>query len=267
MKDFLRQVLVLLSTIGVIIVNGLASTLPLNNQTTGEISDQFDVYFVPAGYVFAIWGLIYVALIAYSIYQLLPSQRENPRQRSTGWLYVLSCIANVAWLFLWHYEYFVWTLLAMVALLLLLIAIYLRLGTGRTRVSAAETWLLRVPFSIYLGWITVATIANVTSVLDYLNWNGWGLSPELWAVIMLVAAAVIASAVSITRGDIAYILVIVWAFVGIAVKHSDTALIAILAGFLAGFVLATLLLGVPLSARQGETLPASSGAQTTRDRW
>jgi hypothetical protein len=267
MKDIVRQVFVLLSTIGVIVVNGLASTLPLNNKTTGEISDQFDVYFVPAGYVFAIWGLIYVSLIAYSIYQLLPSQRENPRQRSTGWLYVLSCIANAAWLFLWHYEYFLWSLVAMVALLLLLITIYLRLGTGRTHVPAAETWLLRVPFSIYLGWITVATIANATSLLDYLNWNGWLLSPEAWAAIMLVAAAVIASAVSLTRGDIAYVLVIVWAYIGIAIKHSDTALVAILAGFLAGLVLGTLLLGVPLAGGRMEAQPAGSGEQGARDRW
>jgi hypothetical protein len=267
MKDILRQVLVLLSTIGVVVVNGLASTVRLNGQTTGDISDQFDVYFVPAGYVFSIWGLIYLALIAYSIYQLLPSQRENPRQRATGWLYVLSGVANVVWLFLWHYEYFAFSLVAMVALLLLLIAIYLRLGTGRTRVPAAETWFLRVPFSIYLGWITVATIANVTSLLDYLGWDGWLLSAEAWAVIMLFAAALIASAVSITRGDVAYVLVIVWALIGIAVKHSDTALIAIVAGFLAGFVLATLLLGVPLSARQGEMLPASAEKQTARDRW
>jgi benzodiazapine receptor len=266
-KDTLRQVVVLLSTSGVIVVNGLASTLRLNGKTTGEISDRFDVYFVPAGYVFAIWGLIYLALIAYSIYQVLPSQRENPRLRRIGYLYVLSCVANVAWLFLWHYEVFVLTIVAMVALLLLLIAIYLRLGTGRTRVSTAETWLVRVPFSIYLGWITVATVANATSLLDYLNWTGWGLSPEAWAVIMLVAAAVIASAVSITRGDVAYVLVIVWAFVGIAVKHSDTPLIAILAGFLAGFVLGTLLLGVPLGGDRLQTRPLDAVEQGARDRW
>ncbi|MFC2037159.1 tryptophan-rich sensory protein [Chloroflexota bacterium] len=267
MKDIVRQVVVLLSTIGVIVVNGLASSLPLNGQGTGEISDRFDVYFVPAGYVFAIWGLIYVALIGYSIYQALPSQRDNPRLRRIGWLYVLSCLANVAWLFLWHYEVFELTIVAMVALLLLLIAIYVNLGTGRSHASAAESWLVRVPFSLYLGWITVATIANATSLLDYLNWSGWGINPEMWAVIMLIAAAVIASLVSFTRGDVAYVLVIVWAFVGIAIKHSDTALIAILAAFLAGFVLGTLLLGVSLGERRLQSQPLSTGQQGARDRW
>jgi benzodiazapine receptor len=156
-------------------------------------------------------------------------------------------VANIAWLFLWHYEYFALTIVAMVVLLLLLIAIYLRLGTGRTGVSAAETWLVRVPFSIYLGWITVATIANATS--------------------LLVAAAVITSAVSLTRGDVAYVLVVVWALIGIAVKHSDTPLVAILAGFLAGWVLGTLLLGVPLTRDRVESRPAGLAEQGARDRW
>jgi hypothetical protein len=161
----------------------------------------------------------------------------------------------------------VFTIVAMVVLLLLLIAIYLRLGIGRTGVSAAETWLVRVPFSIYLGWITVATIANATSLLDYLNWNGWGLAAVWWAVIMLVAAAIITSVVSLTRGDVAYVLVIVWALIGIAVKHFDTPLVAILAGFLAGWVLGTLLLGVPLARDRMESQPAVLAEQVAQDRW
>jgi hypothetical protein len=249
-KDILRQIAVLLSTAGLIVVNGLANALPLNGQNTGEISDRFDVYFVPAGYVFSIWGLIYLALIGYSVFQALPAQRDNPRLRRTGWLYVLSCVANVAWLFLWHYEVFELTILAMGTLLLLLIVIYVRLGTGRTRVSPGETWLVRVPFSIYLGWITVATIANATSLLDFLDWSGWGISPETWAVIMLVVASVIASLVSITRGDIAYVLVIVWALLGIAVKHSDTQIVALTAVIAAVLVALTLLIGVPLTNRR-----------------
>jgi hypothetical protein len=113
---------------------------------------------------------------------------------------------------------------------------------------------VHIPFSIYLGWITVATIANVTSVLYYLNWDGWGIRPEIWAVIMLVVGAGIASAVSISRGDIAYVLVIVWAFVGIAVKHADTPMVAITAGLMALIVALTLLVGVPRSKQRAENL-------------
>jgi benzodiazapine receptor len=241
-KDTLRQWVNVLAVIAVIVINGLANALPINGLTTGEISDRFQVYFVPAGYVFSIWGLIYVGLIAFAVYQVLPAQRDNLRLRSIGYLFALSCVANIAWIFLWHYEIFLLTLVAMLALLLLLIAIYLRLDIGRDQVSTAEKWLVHVPFSIYLGWITVATIANVTSLLDYLNWSGWGISPEAWTVIMLVAGLVIASAVSLTRGDVAYMLVIVWAFAGIAVKHADTPVVATAAWVTA--VLAALMLVV-----------------------
>jgi hypothetical protein len=225
-KDRVRQIINVIALLATIVANGLANALPLNGLTTGEISDRFEVYFVPAGYVFSIWGLIYLALTAFIIYQVLPSQRDNPRLRRIGYLFALSCVANVAWLFLWHYEVFTLTIVAMIALLLLLIAIYLRLGIGRTNAPVAEAWLVRLPFSIYLGWVTVATIANVTSLLDFLNWSGWGISPEIWTVIMLVAATGITAAVAFTRGDIAYGLVIVWAFAGIAVKHASTAIVS-----------------------------------------
>jgi benzodiazapine receptor len=253
-KDILRQAVNLLATVVTITINGLANALPINGQTTGEISDRFDVYFVPAGYVFSIWGLIYLALIAFAVYQALPAQRENPHLRRIGYLFALSCVANSAWIFLWHYELFELTLVAMFGLLLSLIAIYLRLDIGRARVSTAEKWLVHVPFSIYLGWITVATIANVTSVLYYLNWDGWGIRPEMWAVIMLVVGAGIASAVSISRGDVAYVLVIVWAFVGIAVKHAATPMVAVTAGLMALIVALTLLVGVPRSKQRAQDL-------------
>jgi benzodiazapine receptor len=238
------------AVIATIVVNGLANALPLNGLTTGEISDRFQVYFVPAGYVFSIWGVIYLALIGFAIYQLLPAQRENPRLLRVGYLFAASCAANVAWLFLWHYEQFELTVVAMTALLLLLIAIYLRLGIGRTAVPAAERWLVQVPFSIYLGWITVATVANVTSLLDYLNWGGWGISPEVWAVIILVVAGAIAAAVSLTRGDVAYMLVILWAFAGIAVKQADTAVVAVAAWVMTALMGLVLVAGAVLKGRR-----------------
>ena len=248
-KDTLRQVVNVLAVVATIAINGLANALPLNGRTTGEISDRFQVYFVPAGYVFSIWGLIYLALVAFAVYQALPAQRDNPRLRRIGTLFALSCLANVAWLFLWHYEVFALTLVAMVALLLSLIAIYLRLEIGRAHVPAAEKWLAHVPFSIYLGWVTVATIANATSLLDYLNWGGWGISPEVWTVIMLVAGTAIAAAVGFTRRDVAYMLVIVWAFVGIAVKHAGTPVVATAAWVTAAVVAAAILAVSALSVR------------------
>jgi benzodiazapine receptor len=248
-KDKLRQVLVVVFVIATIVVNGLANALPLNEQTTGEISDRFQVYFVPAGYVFSIWGLIYLGLGAYAIYQALPAQVNNPRLNRISYLFVLSSLANIAWIILWHYEQFPLTLVAMLTLLVSLIIIYLRLEIGRATVPTSERWFVQVPFSIYLGWITVATIANATSLLDFLNWGGWGIRPEVWTVIMLIAGLGIASAVSLTRGDVAYMLVLIWAFVGIAVKHQGTALVAPAAWITSGLVLVMLVVGAILRSR------------------
>ncbi len=225
-KDLIRQITVLVSLIVTVVVNGLANALPINGITTEEISNSFDVFFVPAGYVFAIWGLIYLALFVYAVYQALPAQRENPRLRRTGWIFVLSSLANTAWIFCWHYGYYALSVVLMAVLLGSLIAIYWRLGTGRTAVTRAEQWAVRVPFSIYLGWITVATIANVTILLDFVNWSGWGMAPEVWTVIMLAVAVVVAGLMALRHRDVAYLLVLVWAFAGIGMKQAETPLVA-----------------------------------------
>lgn len=216
----LMPIVNLVATLAVIGVNALANALPLNGLNTGQISDQFNVLFVPAGYVFSIWGLIYIGLIAFAVFQALPSQRDNPRLRRVGWWYALGCAANCAWIFLWHYQVFVLTLVAMLLLLASLIALYLRLDIGKANVPLVERWAVHVPFSIYLGWISVATIASVTDVLDYVGWSGWGLSPEAWAVLMLAAAGILTLAVGLTRSDAAYALVIAWAAAGIAIKQA-----------------------------------------------
>lgn len=240
MKDKQRQIVVVLSILATLIVNALAVSLPLNGLDTGEISDRFEVYFVPAGYVFSIWGLIYLGLIAFAVFQALPAQRENPRLRAAGWWIALSGLANCTWLFLWHYEQFPLTLVAMLGLLATLIVTYLRLGIGRTAAPTAETWAVRLPFSVYLGWITVATVANVTEVLDYLNWNGFGIAPEIWMGIMLAAVLVIAALMNFTRRDVGYTLVLLWALAGIGIKHAAVAAVAIPTWITFGLVALTL---------------------------
>jgi hypothetical protein len=227
MRDTLRQIIVFLTIVATIAINGLANALPLNGLNTGEISDRFQVYFVPAGYVFSIWGLIYLGLIVFAIFQALPSQRENPRLRLAGWWIALGGLANIVWIFLWHYEQFPLTLIAMLALLATLIITYLRLGTGKTAVPLVEKLAVRLPFSIYLGWITVATVANVTSLLDHLKWDGFGIASEIWMGIVLAAVLVIAMLMNFTRRDIAYTMVLLWALVGISIKHAAVAMVAI----------------------------------------
>jgi hypothetical protein len=239
--DGVRQVVNVVALVVTLVVNGLANALPLNGQTTAAVSDSFPVRFVPAGYVFAIWGVIYLALTAFVVYQALPGQRANPLLRRVGWLFALSCALNSAWIFLWHWELFPATLLVMGGLLVTLLAIYLRLDIGRARVAPRDRLLVHLPFSIYLGWITVATIANATDLLYWLGWNGAPLAPEVWAALMLVSAAGITLAVLWTRRDAAYAGVIIWAFVGIVVKQADAPLVAVTAGLTAALVAVVLL--------------------------
>ena len=227
MKDTFRQIAVVLVTLITIVINILANALPINGLNTGQISDTFKVFFVPAGYVFSIWGIIYIGLIAYAVYQALPSQRKNPRLQATGWWVVLGGLANITWIFLWQYEQFVGTVGAMLVLLATLIAVYLDLGIGQTKVSTAETWAVRIPFSIYLGWITVATVADLSDVLWYVKWNQFGLSAEAWMVIMLAAVLVIAGLMNFLRRDIAYALVLLWALAGIAVKFPQAGVVTV----------------------------------------
>lgn len=240
-RDTLRQAVNVITLAITLVVNALANSLPINDLTTAEISNSFPVLFTPASYVFAIWGLIYLGLVAFVIYQALPGQRENPRLRRVGYWFALSNLANTAWIFMWHYQQFVLTEVFMIIVLVSLIMVYERLAIGREQVSGLQRWLVNLPFSIYLGWITVATIANTTIVLFDAGWDGFGIAPAVWAAIMLVIATVITGVMIVQRGDVAYAGVIIWAFIGIVVKQSDTQLVAVTAAVMAGVVVVMLL--------------------------
>jgi len=236
-KDTLRQIANLVSVIVALTVNILASALPLNGQNTGEISDRFQVYFVPAGYVFAIWFFIYVGWIAFTIFQFRKDQKDSPRLRRLGYLFAISGIVNAIWLFTWHYNTFGLSVIVMLTLLGLLIASYLRLDVNHVSVSIAERWSVDIPFSIYLGWITVATVANITDWLYLVEWNGFGIAPQTWAIVMIVVASIVGLLMTLTRKDAAYVFVLVWSFIGIAVKQADVANVAITAWIGAGVML------------------------------
>lgn len=240
-KDTLRQYANLLTVVFALTINILAVTLPLNGQDTGEISDRFKVFFVPAGYVFSIWSVIYLGWVAFTIYQLQPSQRTNGRLRRLGYLFALSNLMNAAWLFCWHYNWFGLSVLVMLTLLGLLIASYLRLDVNRSDVRPIEYWSVDVMFSVYLGWITVATVANISDWLYLVGWDGFGIAPQVWAVIMLVVASLLGLAMAQARRDIGYLLVLVWAFAGIAIKQTSAPLVMSSAWIAAALVLALVL--------------------------
>lgn len=243
-KDFIRQILIVVTFIFTLTANGLANALPLNGQSTGAISDSFQVVFVPAGYVFSIWGVIYLLLAGFTVYQALPAQRENETLRRIGFLVALSNLLNGAWIFFWHYNLYAWSMAIMLGLLATLIAIYLRLGIGYYKFTTVEKWLVSIPFSVYLGWITVATIANATALLKYTGWSGWGLDGQTWTILLLAAGLAISIAMSLRHRDIGYAMVLVWAFTGIAVKWLGVYPVVVLSAFIAvGFVLLFLAIG------------------------
>jgi hypothetical protein len=209
--------------LAVVIVNALAVILPLNNRTTQELSDKYPNLFVPAGITFSIWGIIYILLLVFSIYQFAIAFKRGQGERGifekTGLLFFLSCIFNVAWIFAWHYE-IVWLSLIIMALLLIsLISIYLRLGTGRPGIRNGEKICVNIPFSVYLGWITIATIANTVALLVKLNWNRFGMSDQVWTIILIAVGVLITLIILFSRNDIFYCLVVAWALAGILIKR------------------------------------------------
>ncbi len=244
--DILRQILNLTAILAAFGINVLANIAPFNGLTIGEISNTFfrEVLITPANYAFAIWGVIYLGLIAFGVYQVLPAQRQNLSLRRMGYLLVLASLAQIVWVFFFQYRLFTLSLVAMVAILLPLIGIYLRLGIGYERVSKREKWFVHIPLSIYLAWISVATIVNVALTLYNLGWSGWGISAEVWTAIALITGAAIAAIVSLQRADVAFVLVIVWAFVAIAVRQANILMIAATAGGLAIALVLLLLLGL-----------------------
>jgi benzodiazapine receptor len=220
-----------------VLVNGLAgSTTILGGKNTAQISDTYPTLITPAGFVFSIWGVIYVLLGVFVVFQALPSEKGKDYQKRIGWLFVLSSLLNIAWLFLWQFEYLSLSVVLMFLLLASLIAIYLRLNIGKSAVSLREKLAVQTPFSVYLGWITIASIANVAAALVSVNWNGFGINQETWAILIIAVALLITLLVVAMRRDVAYGLVIIWALVGIAVNQSGSQNIVMIAEISAGIV-------------------------------
>ncbi len=227
-----RQVANIVAIGSVLTINALANILPINGVTTGEVSDSFPSLFTPAGYVFSIWGVIYALLAVFVVYQALPAQKHNPRLERLGYWFVLSCAFNFSWLLAWHYGAIWLSQLFMLGLLGSLIMSYVRLGIGKTEVSRPEAFAVRLPFSIYLGWITVATVANTTiTLLDFGVTGGW-LAPLL-TILVIATALGIGFLMLRNRRDVGFNLVLAWAFVGIAVAQWGLELSVVVAALVA----------------------------------
>ena len=259
-KIYVLQLLVIVGVVLTLVVNYLATSGVLNNITPPEISDALLTKFTPANYAFAIWSIIYTFVIGFTIYQALPSQRDNPRLKGVRELFIVSCVFNIAWTFAWHYEFYALSLAFMVGILLSMIGIFVRAGIGKPTDSWAQRILVHVTFSLYLAWIAVATIANAASVLVYYDFAGFGIGDSVWAAIMILVAAVVGAAVLWKRTNIAYAAVYVWAVYAITVRWSsdDTIAFAAYAGIV--LVVAVAIIGLFRNMRAGgmnSTKPAS----------
>ena len=210
----------------VITVNVMANALPIGGQTTGEISDKYPSLFTPADYVFSIWGLIYLGLSVFIVWQALPAQRMNRNMAAIRIPFLVNCVSNVGWIFVWHYDLLALSLILMFFILGSLIQIYNALNIGLSNAPATERWIVHLPFSVYTSWITVATIANISAVQIAQDWDDLGIDAVSWTIIKIAIAGTIAVTVLFRRRDFAFVLVVLWATFGIAIKHAATPMVS-----------------------------------------
>ncbi len=211
-----------LAVIFTIIVNALANILPINDKNTGELSDAIKNLFVPAGLTFAIWGVIYILIILFMLYQIndvIIKKKDADYVGKIGFYFMLASLANIIWIFMWHYEQVTLSILPMLVLFISLLMIYLRLEIGKTKNSLKEKMFIHIPISVYIGWITVATIANVTAFLVVNNAGDLLLGEMAWTILVIIVATFITVLILKNRNDIAYSLVVTWALLGIAIKR------------------------------------------------
>lgn len=222
-----RLSLAVINALGLVVAlvcNGLANALPLNGLDTGELSALYPNLFVPAGLTFAIWGVIYlwlVLLVGYGFALVTSERTRNPLTLLGPWFSV-NCLANAAWIFAWHWQLVPVSLAIMGALLASLIAMYSRLGVGTEPAPVADRWLVHAPISVYMGWITVATIANVTTVAVDLGAPAFGTVPAVLTIGVMATAVGITARILWARRDLLYALVVIWAFIGIYLKRSGS---------------------------------------------
>ena len=237
----------IIAFITTLIVNGLSNTTLIGGKTTAEVSNKYPTLITPAGYVFAIWGIIYILLGVFLMYQALPSQKDKPFQKQVSVLFILTSVFNIVWLFFWQNELLPISVAVIIAFLATLIAIYLRLNIGKSNVGLKEKLCVHVPFSVYLGWVTIATIANISITLVSVGWAGFGLSLQTWAILVLAVALILDLAVVATRRDIAYSLVFIWALAGISVNQSTNSTIVLTCEIAIAVIVAALAISVALS--------------------
>jgi len=213
----LDRIAPLLAIISVIAVNAAANIVPINGVTTGQVSALYPTGFTPAGWVFRIWSVIYLGLIAFGIAALAGSPGVRARAGAVSRLFTVNAVANIAWVFAWHYQYITVSFGLMLVILATLVVITVRLRS-RPAHGIGEFLLINAPFSLYLGWITTATLANLGNLFFALDVYPFALSMDQWALVTVVGATAVYVWVTTVRRDVIFGLVFVWAAAGIALR-------------------------------------------------
>jgi hypothetical protein len=215
--------LVFLATVGMLMANAIPGAMGFRGETVGSISDKIPSLMTPAGYAFSIWSLIYASLLGFAFYQLSPSRREDREIAQMELWYIASCLLNSAWIFIWLSKLFFFSLFVIVLLLICLVRIYVSFDGVRATREGASAWWLIWPFSIYTAWVTVATVINAVIALKAIGWEGGGISPVVWSLILIVVACLIVGWIALPRRDATYIGVLIWALVAIGVANQERA--------------------------------------------
>lgn len=217
-------ILAAFATVVTIAFNSLAAAGYVNGVTPGEVSALYPTVVTPAGYAFSIWSLIYLGLIAFSIFQLLPSQVERLAEIRT--VFIASCLLNCAWVYFWHLGQIAICFVIILLLLAMLILLLVRINGCAT---TGETWFVQAPFGIYAGWVTVASMANLAIMLAFFEVKLSRVAEMSLAVTMIVVAALAAVMVRVKLGNFFYPLAVAWALTAIAVKQGGNTLIVVAA--------------------------------------
>ncbi|HPK14131.1 MAG TPA: tryptophan-rich sensory protein [Candidatus Paceibacterota bacterium] len=222
-EKLITKIFVPATFLAMIIVNFLANFLPINNMSTGGVSELYPNLFTPAPLTFSIWGIIYFLVALYVLYQLglfKKVKRDQALLSKVGFYFSISSIANIIWIFFWHYDLILLSFLTMLVLLSSLIKM-----VSILREEKLDNWqklLVKTPFSVYLGWISVATIANFVVLMKSLNFSMLANNHVCFTILMLSIGAIVGLFVLIKKKDMLYGLVFIWAYLGIYIKHTGT---------------------------------------------
>lgn len=219
-KDTVLKVSVIISFILMLFLNASSFLLAINGKTMSEVSISYPNLFTPANYTFSIWSMIYLLLMIYAIFQLgifgnVSTVKDTLHKSRIA--FIITSLLNCSWIIAWHYDY-----LAFSVMIIMTILVTLKIFSKMIRadyLTIKEKIFIRLPFSIYYGWITILAVSNILALLDSIRWEGWGISEISWVVINIVIITAFAVYRTIRNRDIAYSFTIIWAYIGMLVRQ------------------------------------------------